>query len=72
MSIYKLCNTLRLLENEKDRLLDQLSYYEKQHQAEKGRNSTIDFEVAIQELKLTLFEIEDEINSINKLNEGKK
>ena len=72
MSIYKLCNTLRLLKDEHRRLKDQVDYYEKQHQAEKGRNSMIDFEVAIQELNLTLLEIEDEIGIVNKLIGGEQ
>ena len=67
MSIYKLCNALHLLGREKQKLNDQLKYYEEQNLAEKGRNSTIDFDKAIGELKFTLFEIEDEIALIRKL-----
>lgn len=72
MSIFKLCNTLRLLKDEQSRLKEQISYYEEQHQTEKGRNSMIDFEVAIQELNLTLLEIEDEIGIVNKLIGGEQ
>jgi len=72
MSIFKLCNTLRLLKDEHSRLKEQISYYEEQHQTEKGRNSMIDFEVAIQELNLTLLEIEDEIGIVNKLIGGEQ
>jgi hypothetical protein len=60
------------LKDEHSRLKEQISYYEEQHQAEKGRNSMIDFEVAIQELNLTLLEIEDEIGMVNKLIGGEQ
>lgn len=72
MAIYRLCNAVRLLENEQIKLRRQIEYYQEQNKAEKGRNSLIDFDKAIDELNFTLLELEDEVKIINKLIGGEK
>jgi hypothetical protein len=70
MSIYKdieLTFAVSLLEQHRTKLEDQLSYYENQHQAEKGRNSMIDFNKAINEIFEDLNQVQKEIHFINKL-----
>jgi len=70
MSIYKtnkLSFAKALLEQHQLKLEDQLSYYENQHEAEKGRNSMIDFNKAINEIFEDLNQVQKEIHFINKL-----
>lgn len=70
MSIYKtnkLSFAKALLEQHQLKLEEQLSYYEKQHEAEKGRNSMIDFNKAINEIYEDLNQVQKEIHFINKL-----
>ena len=70
MSIYKnakLNFAKALLEQHQLKLEEQLEYYEKQHQAEKGRNSMIDFNKAINEIYEDLNQVQKEIHFINRL-----
>jgi len=70
MSIYKnieLTFAVSLLEQHQEKLTEQLHYYENQHQAEKGRNSMIDFNKAINEITEDLNQVRYELNFINKL-----
>lgn len=70
MSIYKTTKlnfAKALLEQHQLKLEEQLSYYEKQHEAEKGRNSMIDFNKAINEIYEDLNQVQKEIHFINKL-----
>ena len=70
MSIYKnieLTFAVSLLEQHREKLSEQLHYYENQHQAEKGRNSMIDFNKAINEITEDLNQVRYELNFINKL-----
>ena len=70
MSIYKnidLTFAVALLKSHREKLEGQLTYYEEQHQAEKGRNSMIDFNKAINEIMEDLNQVQKELHFINKL-----
>lgn len=70
MSIYKnakLNFAKALLEQHQLKLEQQLDYYEKQHEAEQGQNSLIDFKKQINEIYEDLNQVQKEIHFINKL-----